>query len=147
MKRTIYTILAAILLTATGCEKTADRLIDKIVGEWHYTAQESGITEDVWLSFSTDGTFEMYQKVGEGAHWYAAGEYSIDTDEGTLSGVYSDRYPWKYDYRISFEGNTLVMTAVQLETYSVTYVRESIPDAVRDRSLPLTKAETFVRHL
>ena len=68
MKRTIYTILAAILLTATGCEKTADRLIDRIVGEWHYTAQESGITEDVWLSFSTDGTFEMYQKVGEGAH-------------------------------------------------------------------------------
>lgn len=141
MKKIIYMMAALLLLTA-GCQKDNARLAEQIVGEWHFSATEQGIEEDVYIGFSADGTFEMYQKVGEGAHWYAAGEYSFDIDEGILSGIYSDRYPWKYDYRIAFEGNTLVMTAVQLETYSVTYVRESIPDAVRDRSLPLTRSES-----
>ena len=141
MKRTIYTILAALLLTATGCEKPADRLIDKIVGEWHYTAEENGVAEDVWLSFGADGTFEIYQKIGEGPYWHSTGEYTADPATGILIGVYSDRYPWKYSYKVEAGTGTLQMSAVEIEGHTVTYTRETIPAEVRDKSVPLTKAD------
>lgn len=141
MKRTIYTILAALLLTATGCEKPADRLIDKIVGEWHYTAEENGVAEDVWLSFGADGTFEMYQKIGEGPYWHSTGEYTADPATDILTGVYSDRYPWKYSYKVEAGTGTLQMSAVEIEGHTVTYTREAIPAEVRDKSVPLTKAD------
>ena len=141
MKRTIYTILAALLLTATGCEKPADRLIDKIVGEWHYTAEENGVAEDVWLSFGADGTFEIYQKLGEGPYWHSTGEYTADPATGILTGVYSDRYPWKYSYKVEAGTGTLQMSAVEIEGHTVTYTRETIPAEVRDKSVPLTKAD------
>ena len=147
MKRTIYTILAALLLTATGCEKPADRLIDKIVGDWHYTAEENGVTEDIWISFGADGTFEMYQKIGEGPYWHSTGEYTADPATGILTGVYSDRYPWKYSYKVEVDSRKLEMLAVELEGYMVIYTRETIPAEVRDKSVPLTKAEAFERHL
>lgn len=147
MKRTIYTILAALLLTATGCENPADRIIDKIVGDWHYTAEENGVAEDVWLSFGADGTFEIYQKIGEGPYWHSTGEYTADPATGILTGVYSDRYPWKYSYKVEVESRKLEMLAVELEGYMVIYTRETIPAEVRDKSVPLTKAEAFERHL
>lgn len=146
MKKIIY-IIAAVLLLATSCRKDNTRLAENLVGEWHYSATEQGVTEDIYIGFSADGTFEMYQKVGEGVHWYIAGEYTVDSETCILSGVYTDRYPWKYDYKVTVSGNTLVMTAVQLETYSVTYSRESIPAEVRAKSLPLTKAETPILFL
>ena len=103
MKRTIYTILAALLLTATGCENPADRIIDKIVGDWHYTAEENGVAEDVWLSFGADGTFEIYQKIGEGPYWHSTGEYTADPDTKILTGVY-EIYAWRLFKVFAFNG-------------------------------------------
>lgn len=125
---------------ATGCEKQETVLLERLSGDWHYEAEENGVTEDIWLSFTAAGTFEMYQKIGEGPYWYSNGEFTLDPDSMTLSGIYSDRYPWRYTYRISIGGSTLDMTAVEAEDYKVTYSRESIPAQVRDMSLPLTKA-------
>lgn len=148
MKRTIYTILAALLLTATGCEKTADRFIETLVGDWHYTSEDGPAAEDVWLSLAADGTFEMYQKIGGGPYWHSTGEYTADPDTKILTGVYSDRYPWKYSYKVEAGTGTLQMTAVEIEGHTLTYTREAIPAEVRDKSVPLTKAsESFERHL
>ena len=139
MKKTLY-ILTAILLMATSCEKTGNSLIDKIVGEWHYTTTENGITEDIWLSFDGAGTFEMYQKIGEGPYWHSTGEFEADPATGILTGVYSDRYPWKYSYKVTATSGTLTMTAAELDTYTVSYTREAIPAEVRAASLPLTRS-------
>ncbi len=143
MKRTIYilTAIAAFLLTAS-CQKASDRLLDSLTGDWHYTGEESGVKEDIWVSFAENGTFEMYQKIGEGPYWHTDGEYAVDAETGILSGVYSDRYPWKYSYKIKVDSKSLVMTAVELETYSVTYAREAVPSEVVAKALPLTKAES-----
>ena len=121
-------------------------MVAKLAGEWHYTAEENGVTEDIWVSFSEDGTFEMYQKIGEGPYWHSEGEYELSSSK-ILSGVYSDRYPWKYSYKISISEKTLVMTAVELETYVVTYDKAEIPVEVRQKSLPLTKSESVERYL
>ena len=139
MKKILYTIIA-VLAIATGCQKESG--FNKIVGDWHYTGEESGVKEDVWLTFNDDDTFVMYQKVGDGPYWYSTGDYAVDAEDKVLTGVYSDRYPWKYSYKVDVDSNTLKMTAVEVEGYSVSYKRESVPAEVRAKSLPLTKSET-----
>lgn len=146
MKKILHIFALIALFVATGCEKVAGPSYD-FVGDWHYTAEENGVAEDVWVSFSSEGTFEMYQKIGEGPYWYSHGEFSYDNSADILKGVYSDRYEWKYTYDISVSGNTLVMKAREVENYSVTYTKETIPAEVREKSLPLTKAESVERYL
>lgn len=148
MKKIVYIFAAvtALILTAS-CQKEAGRLMDDIVGDWHYSAEESGVKEDIWISFAADGTFGMYQKIGEGPYWFSTGEYTLDAESDILSGVYSDRYPWKYSYKVKAGSGSLVMTAVEEESYSVTYTREAVPAEVVAKALPLTKSESVERHL
>ena len=146
MKKIFY-IFAVLLFMCTGCAKDGERIVSQLAGDWHYTAEESGVKEDVWISFTEDNTFEMYQRVGDGAYWSSRGDFEYDVDSKILSGVYSDRCPWKYTYRISVSDRTLEMKAVEIETHVMTYTRESIPAEVRDKSLPLTKSEDIERYL
>lgn len=146
MKKILY-IMAAALIAAVSCQKDGDRVLEQISGEWHYSATESGVAEDVYVAFSEDGTFEIYQKIGEGPYWYSTGDYKLDAESMVLSGVYTDRYPWKYTYKVSVSDKTLTMTAVEQDGHSVTYTRESIPVQVRQMSLPLTKSEPVVLFL
>lgn len=148
MKKILYMIAAAaVLLLGTSCQKDSDALTAKLAADWHYTAQENGVAEEVWISFTADGTFEMFQKIGDGPYWYTKGEYALDSKTKVLSGIYSDRYPWKYSYKVSISDKTLVMTAVELETYVVTYEKAEILVEVRQKSLPLTKSESVERYL
>ena len=146
MKKLFY-IFTASLLIAVGCTKDASKVMNQLSGDWHYAAEENGVKEDIWISFSEDGTFEMFQKIGDGPYWYTSGEFEYDVDSKVLSGIYSDRYPWKYTYAITLTEKTLQMAAVELASHSVTYTRESIPAQVREKSLPLTKAEAVERYL
>lgn len=143
MKKILYMIAAAaVLLLGTSCQKDSDALTAKLAADWHYTAQENGVAEEVWISFTADGTFEMFQKIGNGPYWYTKGEYALDSKTKVLSGIYSDRYPWKYSYKVSISDKTLEMAAVELEDYKLTYAKETIPAQVREKSLPLTKSES-----
>lgn len=145
MKKILYMIAAAaVLLLGTSCQKDSDALTAKLAADWHYTAQENGVAEEVWISFTADGTFEMFQKIGDGPYWYTKGEYALDSKTKVLSGIYSDRYPWKYSYKVSISDKTLEMAAVELEDYKLTYAKETIPAQVREKSLPLTKSEQVV---
>lgn len=141
MKKILY-IITAVLAIATGCQKDDDRFMQNLVGQWHYTGTESGVAEDVWLELTDEGTFEMYQKIGEGPYWYSTGEYAVDLEARILTGVYSDRYPWKYSYKVNVDSSSMLMTAVEVEGYSVAYTLEGIPEEVRAKSLPLTKSDT-----
>ena len=142
MKKILYIISAiATLLFASSCEKESG-VLNQLAGEWHCTVEESGVTQDVYLSLGTDGQFEMYQKTGEGPYWYSSGKYTLDTETMVLSGVYSDKYPWKYSYKVAVSASSLQMTAVENETYVVSYSKETIHAEVRAKSLPLTKSES-----
>lgn len=142
MKKILYIISAvAALLFAFSCEKDSSRVMNQIAGEWHCTVTDSGVAQDVYLALTADGQFEMYQQTGDGPYWYSAGKYTLDVENMVLSGVYSDKYPWKYSYEISVSGSSLTMTAVENPAYAVTYSKEAIPSEVRSMSLPLTKAE------
>lgn len=133
-----FVALAAVVLLM-GCQSEGQKALSQIVGEWHYSGVEEGVQEDIWIAFSQDMTFELYQKVGDGVHRSITGRYSINADKKIISGMYEDNYPWKYDYKFEVKGNNLVLTAVS-DTYSVTYTRGIVPAEVRQMSLPLVKS-------
>ena len=140
MKKIISNILfcAMALFAVAACSDPEADKLDKIVGEWHYSATESGVGIDVYLGLSQDYTFELYQKIGEGPHYLYKGKYKFDGE--VLSGTYNDYTPWAHDYKVSKSGSSLVLTSVADPTYSVTYAKEAIPESVKTHYMPATKA-------
>ena len=126
------------LLAVAACSDPEAEKLEKIVGEWHYSGTESGVVIDVYVGFSQDYTFELYQKIGDGAHHLYKGKYKFDGE--VLSGTYSDYTPWAHEYKVTRSGSSLTLASVASPDYSVTYKKESIPEDVRTHYMPATKA-------
>lgn len=134
MKRIIMLLtLISMLFMGTGCKK--DKLQANVIGEWHCSVEEC----DIYLAFSPDGTFELYQKLGEGRYCQYNGTWNADKD--VLSGNYNDGTPWGSSYEVKSEGSDkLVFTATNGSSEVNTYVRETIPEEVRKESLVTVKS-------
>lgn len=147
MKKAIYTFIAALCLL-TSCEKE-QTLAERLVGDWHCTATSTDA--EIYVTFTAEKTFVLYQKIGEGAYRVYNGIYELTAPaaEGatyTLSGQYNDGSPWGAEYSVeSKDRNVLTLTAQGVsETYDridagipeevlascVTVVRSAGPDAV-----------------
>lgn len=139
MKKILYMMIAiaASLTVMTGCEEK-DEAQRKIIGEWRCTTEEAGHDIEVYVSFNIDRTFDLYQKIGEGAHRHLDGSYEVDRRH--LSGVYSDGTPWASDYTLTFVDGDMIMRSLQQEDYYITYKKMRIPDEVREFSVDLTRS-------
>lgn len=126
--------MAAFLM---ACTKDESKVVESMAGSWHYEAVEYSQDIDVYLVLSADYTFEMFQKVGEGAYWRSTGTFEINVQEKTITGTYSDRVPWKNVYEYSVGSSTLTLSAAGV---SRKYVAKSVPDDVRSKCLDLTKS-------
>lgn len=130
-KSILVLFLTAILLSISSCGKThsAEPYPIDITGEWHLVSAGELPMEsiDVYVSFG-DGTFDLYQKVGEGRYFLYDGTYTLTGN--VLSGLYSDGTSWGSDYDISLETDSLVLTANNGSGEVSTYVRKAIPDEV-----------------
>lgn len=131
MKRVLYMILTllATLTLASGCkEVTSPSMIE---GEWHCATQEC----DIYISFATTGTFQLYQQLGEGRHHLYNGTWTLD--KNTLSGEYNDGTPWGSDYTVAFGdgSDTMTLTATNGSAEAHTYTRTTIPEDVREGSV------------
>lgn len=100
----------------------------KLSGDWYYETVESDVPVQVYVSFANDMTFQLFQKVGDGAFRRYIGTYTFD---GTLlDGVYSDKTEWKEAKTVTIDGD--VLTAVGVKTgETITYVRKLVPATVR----------------
>ena len=118
MMKSRVLILVAVLLSAlvsfSSCkkeEKTAD-----VKGEWELTevkmstksALVGAETVTVYVKFSEDGTFAMYQMVGDGRFVAFSGSWKLAGS--TLSGTYADGTSWASSYEVSVDNSTLTMT-------------------------------------
>lgn len=121
-------ILSAVLFLS-ACNKK-DEVMRNIVGEWLYADEESGQEIEVYLSFDVDDTFEMYQRIGAGAHRLRTGTYHVDRNY--VTGVYSDGTPWASDYILFFADDQMIMRSVQSEGYYAVYKKARIPAEVRE---------------
>ena len=118
MMKSRVLILAAILLSAlvsfSSCKKE-EKTLD-VKGEWELTevkmATKSALvgaeTVTVYVKFSEDGNFAMYQMVGDGRFVAFSGSWKLAGS--TLSGTYADGTSWASSYEVSVDKSTLTMT-------------------------------------
>lgn len=155
MKRILNILAAVICLTGmvTSCEK-APKLDVGIVGEWQLsemTGYEVSNLPTVYIEFTAEKSFVIYQKVGEVTRFKKyGGTYTIA--ELLLTGVYDDGDDWGSAYRASLEadGSVLVLTAVELDKAGVVvsegevtkYVRASLSQEEKDAADIVTKGDT-----
>lgn len=99
----------------------------KLYGEWHSTRLE--IKADIYLSFTEDGRFELYQQIGEGAHRLYRGTWNLEED--LLTGRYNDSEDWASAYRIAIEDKTLTMTSANGAAEVSVFARKQIPEEVK----------------
>jgi hypothetical protein len=130
MKGIVNKILfaAAAILALASCVKSEEALVKNLAGDWYYETVESDVPVQVYVSFAKDMTFQLFQKVGDGAFRRYIGTYTFD---GTLlDGVYSDKTEWKEAKTVTIDGD--VLTAVGVKTgETITYVRKLVPATVR----------------
>lgn len=121
-------LAVAAVLAFASCVKSEDAVVKELAGDWYYETVEADTPVQVYVSFAKDMTFELYQKVGDGAFRKYSGTYTFD---GTLlDGVYSDKAPWKEAKTVTIDGDSL--TAVGVKTgETITYVRKLVPATVR----------------
>ena len=142
MKRILYIIAAALTVISCGEKNkgtgnTELTLEQKLYGEWHSTSLE--IEADIYLSFTEDGKFELYQQVGEGAHRLYRGSWNLE--ETLLTGRYNDGEEWAAAYRISVEGKTLTMTSANDAAEVSRFAQMQIPADVKEGSVVVVKSE------
>ena len=130
MKGIVNKILlaAAAVLAFVSCVKSEEAVVKELVGDWYYETVEAELPVQVYVSFAKDMTFDLYQKVGDGAFRRYTGTYSFD---GTLlDGVYSDLAPWKEAKNVTINGDSLTAVGVT-SGETITYVRKIVPATVR----------------
>lgn len=135
MKKVLSVIALAASLTAVSCHKEpkADP-VPAITGEWHISSVSTkGVdyanqTIDIYISFSAEGTFELYQMIGQGRYRKFTGSW--EQNEGVLSGKYSSGKAWGSSYEVSVSGETLTLTST-VSGEADTYVKAVIPESVK----------------
>lgn len=129
--------VAAAFVVACGSK------VDKapsVEGEWELVdvefATKSAVvgseTVFVYINFDAKGTFAMYQKLGEGRFRKFSGTWSCSN--GILNGTYSDGKNWGCPYKVSRDGDTLVMVSFPDGKDSYTYSKCTIPEEVKKNS-------------
>lgn len=116
MKRVLYAIavVALCLLTACGKNKQPDKQETKapaVAGVWELSdivtkASIGSVNVSVYLDFASDGSFALYQKIGEGRYTKFTGTYIVD--KSSLSGKYADGKAWG-PYKAEVNGSTLTL--------------------------------------
>lgn len=158
MRKLLYYVLAAAIFCSCGDkdidpvqpepdkpntekpeEKPEETLASNITGEWHCTV--SDIEAEIYLALTSDKTFELYQKVGEGAFRLYKGAWTLDEDTAMLTGKYNDGNPWGSGYAVTLSEDRNSMTLTPSEgSEKQTYSRKVIPSEVKEGCVVVVKS-------
>ena len=135
LQKLIIAIFSLTMLMSCGGGKE-EKLLD-ITGEWNLVnvqtkaATLGGQTVDVYISFSSDKSFTMYQMLGTGRYHKYSGTYILDGT--TLSEKYSDGKQWGSAYEVELSSSdtqlTLTSTSGEVDTYKKTSIPSDVTDA------------------
>ncbi len=132
MKRVIVLMLAlASLLAFSSCKKS-DKAV-KVFGDWELndvqfvtkSAVVGSETVSVYVRFTKDNTFYLWQMLGEGRYASFAGQWTLSGN--VLSGTYSNGKSWSCQYEVSGGKNTITLTSLPDRNDSFTYQSCTIP--------------------
>ena len=140
MKKILFFLSALILMVSCGGDKGGQQteltLEQKLCAEWHST--DLSLDADIYISFADNGTFELYQKIVEGAYRLYRGTWNLEED--ILTGKYNDGEDWAAAYQISIDGETLTMTSKNDAAEVSVYQKAEIPSNVKDGSETVVKS-------
>lgn len=126
----------AVLAAVVSCGKKGEKSLD-ITGEWNLTRVETKATTigdqsvDVYVSFASDNTFEIYQMLGTGRYRKFSGTWTLT--EKTLDGKYSDGTLWGSTYEVEIAEDVMTLSSASGEVS--TYIKSSIPDSVKSNAI------------
>lgn len=136
MKRILLIISAVLILASCGKDGKKKTTADYLYGEWHSTS--ISVTGDVYISFTDDMKFEMFQKIGEGAYRLYRGSWNVEED--LLTGRYNDGEDWAAAYTVTVDDRSLTMISTNDAAEKSTYIRTEIPEDVRNSSETVVKS-------
>ena len=104
-----------------------------VTGSWELSGVETkvsvgSVNVTVYISFTSDGNFTLYQKIGEGRYTRFTGTYTVSADN-KLSGKYSNNAAWG-PYTAAMASGKLTLTSAggkEVDTYTKI---SSIPTSV-----------------
>ena len=140
MKKILFILSALMLLVACGKnngDKTKLTLEQKLYGEWHSTSLP--IDGEIYLSFSEDKTFELYQQIGEGAHRLYRGTWALEGN--LLTGKYNDGEDWAAAYQVEMRETGLVLTSNNDAAEKSTFEMAEIPAEVKETCEVIVKSK------
>lgn len=139
MKKILFFISALIIMVSCG-DKGGKQpeltLEDKLCTDWHSTSLS--LEADIYISFADNNTFELYQKIVEGAYRLYRGTWNLEED--ILTGKYNDGEDWAAAYQISIDGETLTMTSKNDAAEVSVYKKTVIPSSVKETSETIIKS-------
>ena len=128
-------------ICVTGCKK--DNGGDKgpsVIGDWHLveigavSKSQEPYDISVYVSFSKDGTFELWQKLQDGPYIHYAGSW--EQDYTILYGYYSDGTAFgSTSYSVGMDGENLTLTANNGTGEVTTYEKVSVPSSVKSSAV------------
>lgn len=139
MKKLLYMLSALLMLAGCGEKNGEDdkkSTAELLCGEWHSTTLT--VSGDVYLDFNEDKTFEMYQKIGDGAYRLYRGTWNVEND--ILSGKYNDGENWAASYDVAIEGKNLTLTSRNDAAEVTKYSSCTVPEEVKAGSVVVVKS-------
>ena len=139
MKKILYIISALMLMVSCG-EKGGKQpeltLEQKLCTEWHSTTLS--LDADIYLSFEENNTFELYQKIVEGAYRLYRGTWNLEED--ILTGKYNDGEDWGSAYQVTLNGDSMTLTSKDESALETVYKRTAIPESIKTGSIVIVKS-------
>ena len=133
MKKFLLAVAFATLFVGCKPKQPETPKID-VTGSWELSAVSTkvnvgGEQVSVYLDFTAEGSFTLYQKIGAGRYSVFNGSYTIDQDLKQISGSYSGNAAWG-PYMLECSETTLVLTPVNgSETDTYSHI-DAIPESV-----------------
>lgn len=141
MKRILYILSVLMILASCGKDKGGDNtgldLEQKLYGDWHSTSLP--IDGEIYISFSEDKTFELYQKIGEGVHRLYRGTWALE--ESLLTGKYNDGEDWAASYNVTVADEVLTMISNNDAAEKSVYEKTEIPATVKETCETVVKSK------
>lgn len=139
----ILLITICTFIGLSACEKKSTTpeipLSESICGEWRGT----GLSVDagIYIDFNSDGTFELYQKMGSEIFELRRGRWTLEGD--ILSGTYNDSEAWASSYKASISGDSLTLVAQGEGSETNVYSRVEIPAYIKESCTVVVKSASL----
>lgn len=141
MKTRLSITLFIISLLLVSCGEKFPTINYDVTGSWKISKidtksiQIGSETIEIYVNFSGDNTFQLFQMAGEGRYHLYTGTWQRENN--ILSGTYSDNTTWACNYLIYIddERKTLTLTADNKTKETMVFFVCNIPQSIIDNAI------------